>query len=129
MCDHVVMTDVGHFGPDSLTWRIHSEPVAMVGGLRALLLQALHPGAMAKLAEVSDFRDDPWARLERTVNYVGIVSFGTRREADRASAHVRGVHRKLGIDDPEQMAWVHACLVDSFLAASRAAGIRLRPDE
>jgi uncharacterized protein (DUF2236 family) len=123
------MGDLGYFGPDSLTWRIHSEPVAMVGGLRALLLQALHPGAMATLAEVSDFRADPWARLERTVNYVGVVSFGTRAEADRASAHVRGVHRKLGIDDAEQLAWVHACLVDSFLAASRAAGIRLRPAE
>jgi len=120
------MTDVGYFGPDSLTWRIHREPVAMVGGLRALLLQALHPGAMAKLAEVSDFRDDPWARLQRTVNYVGVVSFGTRAAADRAAAHVRGVHRKLGIDDPEQMAWVHACLVASCLAAARAAGIRLR---
>lgn len=122
-------SDVGYFGPDSLTWRIHSEPVAMVGGLRALLLQALHPGAMATLSEVSDFREDPWARLERTVNYVGVLSFGTRAEADRASAHVRGVHRKLGIDDPEQLAWVHACLVDSFLSASRSAGIRLRDGE
>ena len=121
--------DLGYFGPDSLTWRIHSEPVAMVGGLRALLLQALHPGAMRTLAEVSDFRDDPWARLERTVTYVGVVSFGSRAEADRSSAHVRGVHRKLGIDDPEQMAWVHACLVDSFLTAARAAGIRLRRGE
>ncbi len=118
--------DLGYFGPDSLTWRIHSEPVSMVGGLRALLLQALHPGAMAKLAETSGFRDDAWARLERTVTYVGVITFAPRVDADRAAAHVRGVHRRLGIDDPEQLAWVHACLVDSFLAAARAAGLQLR---
>lgn len=119
------MSDLGYFGPASLTWRIHSEPVAMVGGLRALLLQALHPEAMAKLAEASGFRQDPWARLERTVGYVGTVSFAPRADVDRAAAQVRGVHRRLGIEDAEQLAWVHACLVDSFLTAARAAGIRL----
>ena len=118
-------SDLGYFGPGSVTWRIHSEPVAMVGGLRALLLQALHPGAMAKLYETSNFQDDPWPRLEHTVRYVGTVSFAPRAAVDAAAAHVRGVHRRLGIDDPEQLAWVHACLVDSFLASSRAAGIRL----
>jgi uncharacterized protein (DUF2236 family) len=119
----------GYFGPDSVTWRLHSEPVAIVGGLRALLLQALHPGAMANLVRASDFRDDPWRRLERTVNYVAVLTFGTRDDADRAAAHVRGVHRRLGIDDPEQLAWVHACLLDSFLATARAAGIRLHPND
>jgi uncharacterized protein (DUF2236 family) len=118
--------DLGYFGPDSVTWRIHGEPVAMVGGLRALLLQALHPEAMATLVEVSDFRADPWPRLQSTINYVAMISFGTRTEADRTAAHVRGVHRRLGIDDPEQLAWVHACLVDSFLTTARAAGITLR---
>ena len=119
------MSDVGYFGPDSVTWRLHSEPISLVGGLRALLLQALHPGAMALLVEKSDYRGDPWTRLQRTVNYVGVLSFGTRREAERVAARVRGVHRRLGIGDPEQMAWVHACLVDSFLVAARAGGVRL----
>lgn len=119
------MTDLGYFGPGSVTWRVHSEPVAMVGGLRALLLQALHPEAMAALYRVSSFREDPWPRLEHTVRYVGTVSFAPRAEVDQAAAHVRGVHRRLGIDDPEQLAWVHACLVESFLAAARAAGIGL----
>jgi uncharacterized protein (DUF2236 family) len=123
------MTDLGYFGPDSITWRIHSEPVSMVGGLRALLLQALHPGAMASLYAKSSFQDNPWARLRRTVTYVGVVSFAPTVEADRAAAHVRGVHRRLGIDDPEQLAWVHACLVESFLVAARAAGLRLRRGE
>jgi uncharacterized protein (DUF2236 family) len=121
------VSDVGYFGPDSVTWRIHSEPVSMVGGLRALLLQALHPGAMTLLAERSNFRDDPWSRFETTVTYVGTVCFATTTEVDEAAARVRFVHRKLGIDDPEQLAWVHACLLDSFLVAARAAGVGLQP--
>ena len=123
------VSDLGYFGPDSVTWRVHGEPVAIVGGLRALLLQALHPGAMAKLAQVSDFQDDPWPRLQRTVRYVAVLSFAPRADADRAAAQVRGVHRRLGVDDGEQLAWVHACLVDSFLAAARAAGLRLSAAE
>jgi uncharacterized protein (DUF2236 family) len=119
------VTDLGYFGPDSVTWRIHREPVAMVGGLRALLLQALHPGAMRLLYEQSDFQADPWARFERTVTYVGMVCFAPTDVVDRAAARVRGVHAALGIDDPEQLAWVYACLVDSFLAAAKAAGLRL----
>ena len=121
------MTDLGYFGPDTVTWRIHSEPVAMVGGLRALLLQALHPGAMRLLADRSNFRADPWLRFQRTVGYVGTVCFAPRVEVDEAAAHVRSVHRALGVDDSEQLAWVHACLVDSFLAAAAAAGIRIAP--
>lgn len=117
--------DLGYFGPQSMTWRIHGEPVAMVGGLRGLLLQALHPAAMEVLYTRSNFQDDPWKRLESTVAYVGTVSFARREEVDAASARVRNVHAALGIDNPEQLAWVHVCLVDSFLTAARAAGLRL----
>lgn len=121
--------DVGYFGPDSVTWRVHREPVAIVGGLRALLLQALHPDAMATLYATSQFQHDPWPRLQRTVRYVATVSFAPREVVDRAAAHVRGVHRRLGIDDPEQLAWVHACLVDSFLAAADGSGLGLSADD
>ncbi|HJQ42294.1 MAG TPA: oxygenase MpaB family protein [Jatrophihabitantaceae bacterium] len=121
--------DLGYFGPDSVTWRIHGEPVAMVGGLRALLLQALHPGAMRLLYTASNFQDDPWARLQRTVGYVATLSFAPRAKADAAAARVREVHELLGVSDPEQLAWVHLCLVDSFLAAGRASGLRLSRDE
>jgi uncharacterized protein (DUF2236 family) len=117
--------DLGYFGPGSVTWRVHAEPLTMVGGLRALLLQALHPEAMRVLYERSSFQDDPWARLSRTVIYVATVSFGTTSEVDAAVARVRAVHERLGIDDPEQLAWVHACEVDSFLAAARYAGVRI----
>jgi uncharacterized protein (DUF2236 family) len=80
---------------------------------------------MAVLHATSNFQDDPWSRLERTVTYVATVSFAPRARVDRAAAHVRGVHQRLGITDPHQLAWVHACLVDSFLCAARAAGLRV----
>jgi len=122
-------TDFGYFGPASITWRVHAEPLTMVGGLRALLLQALHPEAMRLLYARSSFQDDPWARLQATVIYVATVSFGTTSEVDAAAAHVRDVHRRLGITDPEQLAWVHACEVDSFLVAARYAGVRISDAE
>ena len=121
--------DLGYFGPGSVTWRVHAEPLTMAGGLRALLLQALHPEAMRLLYERSSFQDDPWARLQRTVIYVATVSFGTTAEVDAAAAHVREVHRQLGVADREQLAWVHACEVSSFLVAARYAGVRLSPDD
>lgn len=118
--------ELGYFGPQSLTWRIHSDPlVAMVGGLRALLLQALHPEAVELLYEKSDFQDDPWSRLQRVVAYIGTISFAPRAEADAAAARVRAVHHHLGVSDPDHLAWVHACLVDSFYCAAHAAGMRL----
>jgi uncharacterized protein (DUF2236 family) len=127
MTDTERPSELGYFGPGSVTWRIHAEPVAMVGGLRALLLQALHPQAMQLLAERSNFRADPWARFERTVGYVATVCFAPTEEVDAAAARVRAVHAALGVTDAEQLAWVHACLVESFLIAARGAGIRLGP--
>jgi uncharacterized protein (DUF2236 family) len=125
--------DSGLFGADSITWRIHADPVLGVGGLRALHLQALHPLAMAGVAQHSSFRADPWGRLMRTVGYVTTVSFGTTAQAERAAARVRGIHRPLHgvepesgtayrVDDPELLRWVHCCLVDSFLSTYRRAG-------
>jgi uncharacterized protein (DUF2236 family) len=125
--------DTGLFGPDSITWRVHADPVMGLGGLRALHLQALHPLAMAGVAQHSDFRADPWGRLMRTVGYVTTVSFGTTPQVERAAARVRGIHRPLhGVEpesgtpyrvaDPELLRWVHCCLVDSFLTTYRRAG-------
>lgn len=125
--------DTGLFGPDSVTWRVHADPVMGIGGLRALHLQALHPLAMAGVAQHSDFRADPWGRLMRTVNYVTTVSFGTTEQVTRAAARVRVIHRPLRgvepesgvgyrVDDPDLLRWVHCCLVDSFLTTYRRAG-------
>jgi uncharacterized protein (DUF2236 family) len=131
---------LGFFGPDSVTWRVHADPVFSVGGLRALLLQALHPVAMDGVATFSEgFRTDPWPRLVRTAAYVDTLTFGTRREALRAVRRVRGIHRGLAgveprsgrayrVDDPDLLLWVHCCEVDSLLDVARRAGV-VRTDE
>ena len=132
---------LGFFGPDSVTWRIHSDPTFSVGGLRALLLQALHPVAMDGVARFSGgFRDEPWPRLIRTATYVDTLTFGTRAEARAAVEQVRGIHRRLGateqttgrtyrVDDPDLLLWVHCCEVDSLLSAARRAGLPLTDDD
>jgi uncharacterized protein (DUF2236 family) len=128
--------DLGYFGPESVTWRLHADPVLWVAGLRALFLQALHPLAMAGVEQHSGFRDDPWGRLLRTADYIGVVTYGTKAEADRAAARVRGRHRQHSgiepesgveylVDDPDLLLWVHCCEVDSFLSTVRRAGLRL----
>jgi uncharacterized protein (DUF2236 family) len=128
--------DLGYFGPESVTWRLHADPVLWIGGLRALFLQALHPLAIAGIEQHSGFRADPWGRLLRTADYVGAISYGSRAEADKAAARVRGRHRRFTgrdpetgrpypIDDPDLLLWVHCCEVDSFLDVARRAGLRL----
>lgn len=132
--------DPGLYGPDSVTWRVHADPTMLLAGLRALLLQAVHPLAMAGVAQHSDFRGDPWGRLFRTGEYVGVTSFGTVREAERAAARVRGIHRKLGgiepesgrpyrVDDPHLLLWVHCCEAESFLSTAVRCGLRLSRQE
>jgi uncharacterized protein (DUF2236 family) len=125
---------LGFFGPDSVTWKVHADPVYGVGGLRALLLQALHPVAMDGVARNSTFRESPWQRLVRTAEYVDVLTFGTRREAMRAVRRVRGLHRPLSgtedttgrnyrVDDPDLLLWVHNCEVDSLLDVARRVGV------
>lgn len=132
--------DIGLFGPDSVTWRVHGDPVLVAGGVRALLMQALHPRAMAGVAAHSGFVEDAWGRLQRTGDYVGTVSFGSTTDAVRAGARVRGIHRALRatdpvtgqtfrIDEPELLLWVHCCEIDSFLASVVRGGARLSPAE
>jgi uncharacterized protein (DUF2236 family) len=131
----------GFFGPDSVTWRIHSDPTFSVGGLRALLLQALHPVAMDGVARFSGgFKGEPWPRLVRTATYVDTLTFGTRTEAVQAVARVRGIHARLGskeettgrtyrVDDPDLLLWVHCCEVDSLLSVARRGGVPITDDE
>ncbi|WP_035857504.1 oxygenase MpaB family protein [Cryptosporangium arvum] len=136
----MVISDLGLYGPESVTWRIHADPSFAVGGLRALLLQALHPVAMAGVSANSGYRDDPWGRLQRTTEYVAVTTFGTAAEAEEAASKVRRVHRRLTavdpdsgevyrVDDPSLLLWVHCCEVDSFLHAARRGGLRLSDAE
>ena len=103
-----------------------------VGGLRALLLQSLHPLAMAGVAEHSDYRGDPWGRLQRTSTFLAVTTFGPAADAQRAVDRVRGIHRRVrGVApdgrpyhaaDPHLLEWVHIAEVDSFLLAHRLYG-------
>jgi uncharacterized protein (DUF2236 family) len=132
--------DPGLHGPDSVTWRVHADPSMAVAGLRALLLQALHPLAMHGVVSHSDFRADPWGRLFRTADYVGVTTYGTTEQARRAGARVRGIHRRLGgiepesgtayrVDDPALLRWVHCVEVESFLTTAVRSGLRLSDAE
>jgi uncharacterized protein (DUF2236 family) len=101
----------------------------VVGGVRALLEQALHPGAMAGVAAHSNFREDAWGRLQRTGDYVGTLTFGTKEEADALTARVRMIHSKLGLDDPHLLLWVHMAMVDAFLDTALRSGMNLTESE
>jgi uncharacterized protein (DUF2236 family) len=119
--------DPGLFGPDSATWRVHADSSMLVGGLRALLLQMLHPLAMAGVAEHSDYRRHPDRRFMRTAQFVATTTYGTTQDAEAAIAMVKRVHtsvqgtapdgRPYSAGDPHLVAWVHHAEVDSFLRA------------
>ena len=114
--------DPGYFGPDSVSWRVHHDPASVVGSIRALILQSLHPQVMLGFNAVTDAGDDPWGRLSRTGKYVNQITYGTVAEADAAAARVRRVHGALGLDRPEWLLWVHCSAVDSWLVGHRRSG-------
>jgi uncharacterized protein (DUF2236 family) len=128
--------DDGYFGPASVTWRVSADLSAPVAGLRSLLMQALHPLAMAGVDQHSGWRRDPVGRLAATSAYTATVTYGDRASADRAAQRVRVIHERVrGVDavtglpyaagDPALLVWVHAALVDSALAASDLFGTPL----
>ncbi|MFE3937172.1 oxygenase MpaB family protein, partial [Streptomyces goshikiensis] len=78
--------DPGLYGPGSVTWQCHGDPVMWIAGVRALYLQALHPRAVRGVMENSDFRADAWGRLLRTADFVGTLTYGTTDAAERAGA-------------------------------------------
>lgn len=120
------------FAEDAAIREVHADASMFVGGLRALLLQSLHPLAMAGVAQHSDYRADPWGRLQRTADFLAATSFGPADVAEHAIARVRDVHRRVrgraadgrpySAGDPHLLRWVHICEVDSFLSAYRQYG-------
>jgi len=118
-------TELGLYSPESIVWQVHSDPSMVVGGIRALLQQALHPDAMDGVAKNSNFREDTWGRLQRTGDYVATLSFAPRMQAEALSARVRSVHTRLGLDGPHLLLWVHMSLVDSFLETAVRSGMHL----
>ena len=128
--------DWGLFGPDSISWRVHSNPVLLVGGLRALIIQSLNPLAMAGIDQHSDYLARPLSRLRRTAEYVATVVYGDGASAHRAAEMVQRLHERVHGTDPitgspysaadtETKLWVHCVEVHSFLAAYRAYGARM----
>lgn len=120
------------FADDRPIRRVHADASMFVGGLRALLLQSLHPLAMAGVAEHSDYRGDPWGRLQRTSTFLAVTTFGPAADAQRAVDKVRGIHRRVhGVapdgrryeaSDPHLLEWVHIAEIDSFLLAHQLYG-------
>ncbi|MEV6260530.1 oxygenase MpaB family protein [Streptomyces sp. NPDC051784] len=128
--------DQGLFGPGSVTWQVHADPMMWVGGIRALYLQALHPRAVRGVMQNSDFREDAWGRLMRTADFVGTLTYGTTEAAEAKGVKVRRLHRLLratdprtgeiyGIDEPELLLWVHCAEVDSYLRVLLRSGLPL----
>lgn len=113
-------------------WRVHADASMFVGGIRALLLQSLHPLAMAGVAGHSGYKSDPWGRLQRTSHFIATTTFSTTQNALAAVGRVRAVHERVrgrGPDgrpyhanDPHLLAWVHAAEADSFLSCFQAYG-------
>jgi uncharacterized protein (DUF2236 family) len=122
------------FAADRPIRRVHGDAAMFVGGLRALLLQSLHPDAMIAVAQHSDYRSDPWGRLQRTSTFLAAATYGTAGDAQRAVDRVRRVHahvtgttpdgRAYRADDPRLLLWVHIAEADSFLRCHQRYGAR-----
>ena len=129
------------FAPEDPVWRVHADAAMFPGGMAALLLQSLHPLAMAGVAGHSGYRGDPWGRLQRTSHFLATTTFGTVEDAEAAIARVRAIHERVrGRDhrgrpyraaDPHLLGWVHVAEAHSFLAAYQRYAVaipaRLRP--
>ncbi len=125
--------DGGLFGPQSMVWRVHRDRSFPLAAIRSLMVQALHPLAMAGVAQHSDWQRDPFGRLAATAGYVLTVTYGDTDAADSAAARVRAVHTHVrGTDpvtglayraeDPDLLLWVHAGMVDSIISIVQRYG-------
>ncbi len=123
-------SDLGLFGPGSASWRIIGDLASIVGGLRALLVQLLHPLVVAGVAEHSSYQEEPLGRLRRTSDYVVVTTFGSTSQALQQVRRVRRIHgrvrgtapdgRPYRASDPHLIAWVSIALTSSFLATDQA---------
>ena len=129
-------TDLGYFGPGSVSWQVHREVTVLFGGARALLMQAAHPLVVAGANQTAMYERNPWRRLQRTLILTYTITFGTKAEAHEAAERINEVHTRInGIDpvtgrrydalDPELLLYVHACHVDSALLFERLTVGRL----
>jgi uncharacterized protein (DUF2236 family) len=127
--------DTGYFAEDGPAWTVHAGLGTLIAGIRALLIQALHPGAMAGVHDFSRYRDDPTGRLNGTVRWIICVTYGSREQADRETARVGRFHAKVSgsyeasdgpkrysASDSDLLEWVHLAFTDAFLGAHERWG-------
>jgi uncharacterized protein (DUF2236 family) len=127
--------DGGLFGPETVTWRIHSDPLIGLATLRSLALRVLHPEGLASVFATAQRVDDPWERLAWTLRHQGVITFGSGAEAAVAGARLRAVLMQVGGraaagieyrgDDPDLLLWLHCCQVASFVEVTRRGGLEL----
>jgi len=129
-------TDAGFFGPGSATWSVHGGNQTIVAGVRALLVQALHPGALAGVADHSRYKEDPFGRLAGTIRWIYTVTHGDTATATSGSDWVLRLHERVrgqyvdghGIgrpytaNDPDLARWVHLAFTDAFLRTAQRWG-------
>ncbi len=128
--------DIGYFGPGSAVWQVHGCISTIVGGIRALLMQAAHPAALTGVAEHSQYDSDPLGRLERTTRWLTITSFGSTEAIEREAGRVNEIHKRVvgnypdgknevrpyAASDPRYLLWVHCAFTDSFLRTYQELG-------
>jgi uncharacterized protein (DUF2236 family) len=124
----------GFFLPGDAPWIVHGDMATLVGGVRALLMQALHPGTLAGVRDHSRYKADPLGRLAGTIQWLTVTTFAARESILREAARVRGMHgkvrgsyrdasgceREYQASDPELLRWVHIAFMDSFLRCHQA---------
>lgn len=120
------------FGPDSVTWVVHSDWSTIIGGVESLLVQTLHPPTMSGVAAHSSYKSDPLGRLHRTAHFIGTTTFGSASDAERMVRNIRKIHDRVtgttpsgqpyAANEPRNLAWVHATEVDGFLRSYRRYG-------
>ncbi len=129
-------TDGGYFGPGSAAWAVHGSMTTLVAGIQSLLIQALHPGALAGVHDHSSFRSDPLGRLAGTIRWIFTISYGDTGAARQGSATVLRIHeyicgsytansgetRNYTANDPELLRWVHLAFTQAFLGTHEAYG-------
>jgi len=132
--------DDGLFGPRSLVWRVHRDRSFPLAAIRSLMVQALHPLAMAGVAEHSTWREDPFGRLAATSGYVLTTTYGDTASAMAAAAWVRKIHQRVrgndpetglpySAEDPDLLLWVHAGMVESIVTVVQRYGRGLEGDD
>jgi uncharacterized protein (DUF2236 family) len=123
--------DVGLFGPTDAPWRVHADLTTLIGGIRALLVQALHPGSLAGVMDHSRYEADPLGRLAGTTRWLTILTFGSQSAIAKESHRVNAMHGRVTGDyhdahgrqstyqarDPRLLLWVHIAFTESFLTA------------